>query len=69
MDKLTVTYSIKFSPLTGSDRPWEVWVDSEATGHKVCASCKTLAGAEKSRKGYVKGRTEFFNVITPEYEA
>ena len=69
MNKPTVTYLIKFSPQTGSERPWEVWVTSEVVGHKVCTSCKTLAGAEKSRKGYVKGRTEAFNVITPEYSA
>ncbi len=69
MSKPTVTYSIEFNPKTGSARPWEVWVTSERTGHRVCASCATLGGAEKSRKGYVKGRTEAFNVVTPEYKA
>lgn len=68
MTKPTVTYSIEFNPQTGSDRPWEVWVTSERTGHKVCTSCKTLEGAEKSRKGYIKGRENFFNIIAPEYK-
>jgi len=63
----TVTYTIKFNPETGSDRPYEVWVTSDAIGHKVCSSSKTLKGAEKSRQGYAKPRMQFFNVITPEY--
>ena len=69
MTKPTVTYSIKFSPLTGSERPYEVWVTTETAGYKVLTSCKTLAGAEKSRKGYIKGREESFNIIAPEYKA
>lgn len=64
-----VTYTIKFNPETGSDKPYEVWVNSDATGNKVCSSSKTLEGAEKSRKGYAKPRMKIFNVITPEYSA
>jgi hypothetical protein len=63
----TVTYTIKFNPQTGSKRPYEVWVTSDVVGHKVCSSCATLEGAEKSRQGYAKPRMQFFNVITPEF--
>ncbi len=64
----TITYTIKYSPKTGDEKPYEVWVTSEATGHKHCSSSKTLKGAEKSRKGYAEPRKAFHNVITPEYE-
>ena len=69
MTKQTITYTVKFKPETGDARPWEVWVTSEAFGHKHLTSCKTLSGAEKSRKSYIKGREEFFNILSPEYAA
>ena len=66
---VTVTYTIKYNPATGDEKPYEVWVTAEAVGHKHCSSSKTLKGAEKSRKGYADPRKASFNVITPEYIA
>ena len=65
----TLTYTIEFNPQTGTNRPWELYVESELMDREFCSSCETLEGAEKSRKRYVAPRAKFFKIVTPAYQA
>ena len=68
MNKPKVEYSIKFNPLTGEQRPYELWMTSD-TNRKCMASYKTLESAKKSQKESADVRREYFDVTTPEFNA
>jgi len=60
---ITLTFTAKFDDTTGNIRPWEIYVKQDNGPYKMCASAKTLEGAEKSIKQRMKDREKYFICI------
>lgn len=59
---MKVQVSIRYNPLTGSKKPFEVCWHPEGRALSVIASCKTETGARKSLAETVRRNREHFEL-------